>query len=563
MKIRLLGAATALALVGAALTPALSAQAASGTLSGTVNYSGSAKSGIAVNWYKPSTGEVGSYSYTDSNGDYSLALPTGGSKFYVFANLGGLDYDYTYVNDQTYVGVFYGSGNKRDYAYQTLTPYTSSASDRTVDIALVKPGKIAGTASTLKGSYVYLQTLGGDTVTSETVSSSGKFNFTNLVPGRYRVSVEGKGKYLDATTTATVSAGKSKSVKVTAKAGGTIKGKVTSSGKAAKKVPVYAYPTSGSNTSYASDTSDSKGRYSLEGLSSGTYTVYYGGIGTSSSYAPKTVTVKSVKAGKSKTVNTKVTKGGSISGSVKTSGSTATYVTVTNSKDLQVDSEYLGASKSTEKFSIKGLAAGKYTVVVTDDKGKKYAKKSVSVRAGKTAKTGTLKLSKNTVTLKGKVTGASDPTGYVYVGNYAGGSIARSGKYTVKGVVPGKQSVSVVTASNAYKIYSVNVTKSATKNFKAGKANGKVTGTVKLAGEKVSYGSLNSGTAANYAYLSITNGKLTGSLAAGKYTLTSVDAGNFQPNSPFYAVIPTAKKKFTVKSGKTTSLGNVNLTVKG
>ena len=563
MKPRSLAATAALALLLGALVPATAANAAEPSVSGIVSDASGPVAFAVVGYFAPISGELATVT-TDEAGQYSFDVPTNAGPYYVIGNLNSFDDDDAvslYADDSTYNGIFYGTGGKRDYLYQTLTPF-ASGSNSSVNVVLDKPGSIAVSSSALKNQGVEVISLDGSSLDYETASSSGSYEFTNLIPGRYKVRAPFfDTKYSEYTSpTLTVQAGKKTTLAATPVVGAVIKGVVKAGSKAAAKVNVYAYSSAG-NGDDAATVTDKKGAYSFAGLNVGTYTLSFSSTSGSSgsNVVGKIVKVKT-KAGKTTTSNVSLTAAGEVAGSIKvTKGAEWAQAFAVKSGKF-VNADYI-TTKSKAKFSVKGLSAGSYTLYVTDSKQKYYAAKKFTVKAGKKTKVGTVGLKKKTITLSGKVTPAGN--GYISASSnaaYGSGSEIKKGKFSIKGLIPGTFTVfTYLDGREQATATKVKVTKSTKKNFKAGKLSGKLTGTVTLAGVPVD-GDAYSSSKAGSGYFSIDNGTLSGTGTPGKNTVDNVSIDSlFVSGAPFWADFPDNKKTFTLTSGKTTSLGSFEL----
>lgn len=366
----------------------------------------------------------------------------------------------------------YYVGSTHGFAYPLITPAAVGTSNVNLGpVTIPAPGKIAvnATAAINKDASTTLRKVNGEELWSlRPTTSGGVSTFTGLVPGKYVVVYGGNSNYLSKTVgTVTVKAGQTTAITNTPAKASKITGKVTTAkGKAIKGVQIYA---TGKN-SYAYAKTDSKGKYTLAGLAAGTYKVTFGTPGESHAagkYASKTVTVKGVKAGKSKSAGTvKLAVGATVSGSVKYAGSTARVIAV-NSKGTTVAAVNLSKKKS---YKLQGLPKGKYKVYVVETGAKKpkYGVASVTLKAGKTVKAKKISAKKATISLSGKITGPGAAKANVYVsgGVWGEATANAAGNYTVKGLVPGKYWVSAYASANGGVVEkAVKLTKSGKKNL--------------------------------------------------------------------------------------------------
>ena len=292
-------------------------------------------------------------------------------------------------------------------------------------------------------------------------------------------------------TKVNVTAGGSTSVDVKVQAGATITGKVVD----AKGKAVAGVDVTGSNSTrsgYSSATTDSQGRYVLRGLATGPVEVSartvtgadrYGGVSKVPAVQGKSVAAKTLRITAPKLGTIKATVKG-----VKVGDSIWLYDTKFKYAFQIVNVEKKGSVKVNHK-----VAPGNYRVIVG---GTNKASKAVTVKAKKSTKAGTLKVSKKRTKISGTVKAsngkkARDVSVRVNdsYGTYTGSAITnKKGKYSVTGAVAGSYTVHAFDASLKNASTDVKVTvkkgKKAKKNFKLGKAY-RVTGTIKHAGKPV------------------------------------------------------------------------------
>jgi len=566
MKTRYLAATAAAALLFAGLVPATAASAADTTLTGVISGTDGAASDVSVGWVDADDLSTYSTVYSDSEGEYSLDIPESIGAYYLYTNLSIYSSGRSDADNQAYTGEFFGASGQRAFARQLIQPYTAPV-DGTLDITLTPSGSITGVSTVYADDYISLETLGDTQVNQTYVDDNGAFSFEGLIPGKYRITAEQTGKYLDYTSAAiTVSAGTATEVALAPKTGGSISGVVKNGSKKLSGISVYV--NNSENGGYA--TTSSTGSYSVKGLSSGNYTVTFGSYSTGSSkqYVTKTVSAKGVKTGATKTVNASLATAGLITGKVKKTSGAEYYEAYAYNSSSKKFAGYTSGSSSTKSFSIGSLAAGKYTVYFLDGKQKYYGKTSVTVKAGKSASVGTEKLARKTVTLAGKVTGAT--SGYVsaYTSSLPGGSsqISSSGKYSIKGLVPATYTVAVSAANSAEKTSTVKVPKSTTKNLAKGSSYGKYTGKALVNGSPIDYGygyyTIGSSASSEFT---IEAGSFSGSGKSGTAKLDYLYTGStaLPGNSPYWYDFPAAAKSFTLKSGATKVLGTFELDLLG
>jgi len=560
MKTRYLAATAAAALLLGGLVPVSAAHAADGVISGIVSNTSGPEAYTTVGWIEAGVDGDHEETETDSSGQFSLTIPSGIGNYYIYTNLTQYTNGSADVVNKHYTGEYFGAGGGRAFVPQGLAPYTAPISGG-YNITLTESGTISGVSSIYKGETLELKTLGDTYVTSDNVGSNGVFEFTGLVPGKYRIVAESVGKYAPyKTSPITVVSGVTSELSLSPSVGGTISGVVKSGSKKLKGIRVYA----GSSTQYADAKTSSTGAYTIKGLKPGTYTVGFTSPGSTAKYVAKS-SRKSVKANKTTKVNASLAKAGTLKGKVTlTSGATYYNVTVVNSSKKIAG--YGGGDRKHKSFSVGGLKAGKYTVYVTDSANKRYAKKSITVTAGKSKSTGTVKLNKKTVTFSGSVTGAKGGVVYLDANSLPGNgaSISSKGKFSVKGLIPGAYTVYTTADDTATKTTSLSLKKSTKKTLSKGKAHGKVTGTVRADGIPLDYGYGTYKVAKSSFYFEISDASFQASAPAGVATLVEANFDQTFPGlTPYWYEFPDKAKKFTLKSGKTTSLGSINLVLKG
>jgi hypothetical protein len=567
-KIPMVASIVAAILVLSPLSPAVSANAAEPVVSGTVTADGVPVDHGTVGWLDPATGKEGEQAIAP-DGTYSLAVPAG-TPYVLFANLSRTGS--WHAVDPEFVGVFYGAGNTRDYLYQSLTPYPAIVADTAIPMSLDRPATISGVAKAFAKKTVTLTTANGDYLTETVASSSGKFAFRRLIPGRYRVQATDLGPFQPWISN-TVSAAAAQSIDVAPNVtrGGTLKGVVTSGGKPVAKVAVAAY----TGTAYAEAVTDKRGRYTITGLEANRYEVSVGGI---TLYAPdwtdsigargtpgvvEKLVERSVKAGKTSTLNIRTTRGGAITGKVKLTGSDRYSVRIVDSRGRNVVGDKFGQTES-NKFTFFGLSKGTYKVYIASKK--RFAVRTVTVDSGDTESLGTVELTRKTIKLTGTVAGAK--SGVVAVsskGSTLYGRISK-GRFEVNGLVPGHATVTVSGTKHAERDYRVSLTSSKpklTKKFTAGAPMATVTASVYVGSSPLSSGEGFFESTAESTFFSVDNGRLRGTVNAGKNCTMAFDSfgETFVQGAPFWLEVPKAASSVRAKSGSSSNLGVIQLAI--
>jgi hypothetical protein len=583
MKKSTVGSLGVAALLLAGLIPATPALAADASITGTVTLSGVPVAGTEVGWFDPTTGVSGE-TVTAADGSYVLA-PTDGHPFVLYA---GIDHaangTWLPLGGDDFIGSFVGLDsaglNKSDYMYQSLVPFTASG---VVPIALSQPGSILGKAAGLKNRKVTVESLDGARIKTTKASKTGRFEFTGLVPGRYRLtSFLAQHGYENLSSTAiVVTAGASTRFTPKLTKTGTVTGIVTIAGKPVKGVIVAA------DLGYENGTAtDSKGRYTVKNVPAGTTELYFTGQGSKNfdDYffrRYQKVAKAVVHKGKTTTFDVKLPRETVFTGSVTpTKGANNFTISLVDKKGVAAVSHYVkvGSKKSVIPFSLPGIRAGNYTVVITDNRKTRYAKTSVTLRYGKTASIGSVRIAKKTVSISGSVTGSA-PDYVAFENGYGTGSdgSVTNGKYRITGLVPGTGKLIV---SSSYKEsdkpyyvatreYTIALKKSTKKNVKpGGPAQGVFTGIFTVNGLKIATNAGLIGPGGFYpngAY--VVKGVVDGfaeSDGATTYTLGLQQSGwpkEFIKGAPFWLELPGDSLTIRTKRGTTVDIGTVALEV--
>jgi len=581
MRSKIITVSIALALAGALVAPASAAQAASGTVSGTVEYKGKPVAGIPVGWFKPATGSYRVVT-TASDGSYSLDLPGAGQEYVLFGNL-NMENRKQSRGNKDYVGVFYGDGDTRDYAYQTIDPYTATATADEVDIKLAKPGSISGTDQHLKNQGVYLETMNGHRI-DYSGNRYGITYFSNLVPGQYRVVSVPYNDYRFDDVVVTVASGEKTRLVTNAVTGGVVSGVVTGTdGKPAKGVHVRATRAT-DESSYTGDVTDSKGRYSLTHLHDSSYTLSFSQAGDTSDFAtgdrgylPKSLELTGVTADSKILRDVTLSTGGRLRGYYPNnagSNSSNTMTLLDSHGDLVLDTFYNVAYVDGD-FTLGSLASGRYTAYFQNSNSSTFAKKTFTIKAGATTDLGTIKRDRKTVRLTSTLTGFSTgEDGYAIVSlrkvdgpSYQiGADDSYYTSFSIKTLVPGTYTVTVGAGARENKIYTVTLSADTTRNFAVGAKWGTATATLEVDGLAIPGGRLAIGSDDLYSsHNEIDDGKWSPRGRAGRYEedLDFDPESVFQAKSPYSLALPEGTLPITLTAGKTNSLGTLAVVVEG
>jgi Carboxypeptidase regulatory-like domain len=257
-RLQALVALAAMALV--MLSAAGAAQAAgTGAVEGKVsNHEGKGVKEIEVSVLNAGDEKVGSTS-TSSTGEYAVETLSGGEYTVVFSDPASI-----YLSKSVPVTVEEGVKLKG------------------VDAVLTKAGSIAGqvtnasTGAPLSGVRVDIESLANpEDVFRVVTEANGHYVVPNLEPGRYEITAfSAEGEYLSQSMSILLEEGKEHTVNIHLSEGGKITGTVTNAYTHAglEKISVYAYiPGQGGRVV----STNTKGEYTITGLSSGAYDVEY------------------------------------------------------------------------------------------------------------------------------------------------------------------------------------------------------------------------------------------------------------------------------------------------
>ena len=234
-----------------------------------------------------------------------------------------------------------------------------------------------------------------------TTSGNGGYGFQVPAGGSYRLKIEDTRENWDVTrmpeaqsSAFAVAQGKQTVKNVAVKPGVTVTGTV----KRGKKRAAYAKVRVIHSTEYYSTapievTANKKGQFAVGGIpAGGTVTVYVANRSQSAISGP--IRIRRVKAGASTNLNVKLKiKAVTVRGTLQVNGAAVKetlYVTLVN----RATGSWVVVPVRRGKLVARGLEAGKYTLKVPqgEKNQKKTVKSTVTVKAGKTLKLGTVKL---------------------------------------------------------------------------------------------------------------------------------------------------------------------------
>ena len=401
---QLVAAALAVALAASA-TPALAAESTE-TLTGSLDFAGvTAASHVNITAYAaPATivpregmrvlGET-SVDFVPGAAaqQFSLTVPSGSSVL--------LNFDSTTVDglvDQWWLG----SGGQIAGAWPVVNPITATTTVGSVPV--VRAGAITA-ALEYAARQVCILRLDRTVVTClKKPVNSTQFAFEGLYHGEYVVSAKG------ATVEFTVRVEQGRTNEVDFTEGGVIVGYAkNSAGKALKSLPVW---TIGANGERVSTRTDSKGRYELDSVESGSANVFAsdgpsGYVNLSGAYGP--LLVEHVRTGQvTKAPTIVLRKAGRVNFTPMASASDVITVMLMKGDRVykRLDLDYRdGISRGSRTMSVN---PGTYKLVTIDRNGqRKASSKKIVIREGKTLKLGTVARTKSTYTVSGTVAGAA------------------------------------------------------------------------------------------------------------------------------------------------------------
>jgi hypothetical protein len=264
------------ALVGclALLALAPAALAATGSIEGTVKEAAvlhNTLEHVTVTVYGLNEGEVKGSTSTGPKGEYKVTGLSEGS------------YKVKFSDEPTYVTQYYD----KQPSFTSATPvFLAEGATRTIEAELQKPGKIEGKVTNasgtgLSGVSVDVESLSGEFVRRTTTGANGGYAVEGLPPNEYIVSFNpgNEGGYLYQSVATTVKeAPEVDTLNATLREGGKISGTVTSAVTRAglAKIDVYAVNSkSGEEFFSGFAVTNSKGEYTVTGLSAGSYKVEF------------------------------------------------------------------------------------------------------------------------------------------------------------------------------------------------------------------------------------------------------------------------------------------------
>lgn len=566
MATRLLMAIATVAIAAGALAPVSTAEAATSTISGIVNYKGAPASNIVVGWVEPLTGAF-DFVRSASDGTYTLDGPETGHEFVVYANLGMKNFAQS-IQSYSYLGSFYGAGNERSYIYQTLTPYIGGQA-ATVSVDLAKPATLTGSDPALAGLHLALTTVGGTPVElahkapDVLVDETGAFTIGNLIPGAYVLKNPSPARFAGVRSEPIeMSEGTTTTIDPAIDYGSTITGHVVDNER--NRLANVRVEAAALGTSSVTHT-DRKGNYTLKALAHTSYRVRVGGIenSTTALVARSGQYVERLTPGSTRRLNIKVSLGARLEGEVPADSHTT--VTLSNSRN---DVVWKWNSSVRATFSSSGYPSGDYTLRLVSRSAEKYLTKRITLRRGKTTSLGLLTPARDTITISGALAGRSFAAGDSLtmrsrIGVSGWLQSTENGSYVIAGLVPAKYSLALRSPNRRPHIYGeLKLAMSRTLDIRFGKPNSLVTARFSLEG-KAPAGQLHLDNGADVRSLAFVDGLLSRRLPAGNYLAEPEVANAFPRSSPFWISLPPSRQVIKVRKSFDRDVGNVALIING
>ena len=497
---------------GAATSAVNFALEQSGWIHGTVTIGGAPAPSVYVYASDTTGARAGRSGYTDSLGQYTVTgLST--STYYVRTDSAPSGY-----LNQIYSGLNCGT-TCPTVTTGTGIGVTVGRTSLGIDLALVQSGTVSGTVTAgglpATSAAINVYDASGTVIGSTGYpNSTGLYSITGLPPGTYYVrTTYASSGYLNqiyngvncgasscpALTTGTAvtvtSGGTSSGIDfVLAQSSGWIRGTVTALGAPVSSVYVYAYDTSGARAGTEGYT-NSSGRYTITGLSSGTYyvkTAYvpygyfeqvYSGVncGTACPAVTTGTGVAVIFGATTAAIDFPLAQSGTISGTVTAGGAPATSTAI---NVYDASGNVFGSTVYTNNaglYSMPGLPPGTYYVRTASAPSGYFHQiyngvncgttcpavttgAGVTVSSGGTASGINFVLAQSSGWIRGTVTAGGAPAAWVYVYAYdtsgastgLSGYTNSSGQYTLMGLSTGTYYVKTESVPSGYvnQIYS-------------------------------------------------------------------------------------------------------------
>lgn len=490
---------------GANVTASFSSVAQTYVVSGTISGAGGSRATVTLSGTSAATttaNATGGYSFTVTNGTYSVAVARTG---------------YTFTPASQAVSV---SGAN------VVANFTSATQTFTIS------GTVAGT-----GGGSALVTLSGTSAATVTASGSGTYSFT-VTNGTYVVTPSRTGyTFTPSSQSVTVAnANVISNFTSIAQTPRTISGTITGAGASGASVTL-----SGSAT--FSTTTTSTGSYNFPGLFTGTYVVAVARPGYSYSPASQKVTISNANV-TANFASTALTY--SISGTISGSGGNGATVRLTGTTSATT------TASSTGTYSFLGLPNGSYSVAASKTGySMTPANQALTINGSNVTQNFTSSLL--TFTLSGTISGAGGNGAKVNLtgGTTASTTASASGVFSFTGIPAGSYTLSPTKSGYTFSPSSQSVaitTANATVNFSSAVTTYSISGTISGPG-----GSRTTVTLAGAKTLTTTTN------SSGAYSFTGLANGTYTVSASkvFFSFTPTTQSVTINGANMTANFGSV------
>ena len=317
----------------------------------------------------------------DTGGNYVAGASTGPDGSYTVASLSSGSYRLQFTAGG-HIAQYYN--NQPTLASADAIALSAAQVKTGISAALQNGGGISGTVTdsgsqaAVPGASVYAYDSSGAYAGSGVTGSDGSYTISGLPTGPYRVEFSDSG-YAPQFYNHQTSLGTADPVAVTAGsntagidghlgAGGAITGTVTdaTTGAPASGVTVALYTNTASSTLVASTTTNASGRYTLAGLSTGTYNVWFSSSSYLRSYYnhdPVSVTYGQTTSSVDQALTPSATISGAITDAATHAGVSGALVSAYNTSGSVVASVF---TDLTGRYTLSNLPTGAYRVGFTD-----------------------------------------------------------------------------------------------------------------------------------------------------------------------------------------------------
>jgi hypothetical protein len=355
------GAASKFTILAPAATTQDFALITAGRVSGTLTAAGVplSSSFVELDKFSGDYANYVTYGYTDSEGHFS------------FTGLGDGQYTLHYSGSGDY-GQQYLGGTSTSTAATRFT--ITSASSVTQDFAVVRGQTVTGTVTGDNGPLAKVQVqlyLAARDVASTTTASDGTYQFRGAMPGTYTVQFSNAGAYQSAWLGGASAQAQAATFTVPSKdpivadiqlvRGGSVSGTISGEDGGLGNVPLQL-SSSGGGYYYPTIYTNYDGTYRFQRLADGTYSLWISGTG---GYISTTTSTFMIQGANSVVRDVRLTKGGTVSGTVTGGGAGLASVPVYLHQWWAGGGTSYVSNVQTNPdgtYSLTGLADGTYTL---------------------------------------------------------------------------------------------------------------------------------------------------------------------------------------------------------